>query len=259
MRLSVCIDMIFRDLPFVDRMDRVAAAGLPAFEFWRIADKDVDAIEAKQRELGLACAVFAGTGGVPLVDPERRSEFLSALREALAVARRLSCSTLLATTGQALPGRSRPEQHEAIVAALRAAAPLCADAGVTLVLEPLNVLVNHQGYYLDTSAEGFQILDEVGSPAVKLLYDIYHQQITEGNLISTITANVAKIGHFHVADVPGRHEPGTGEINYRNVLRAVEAVGYRRYVGLEYHPSVDAMATLLEVKALAEAAGSPSS
>ncbi len=139
----------------------------------------------------------------------------------------------------------------AIVAALRAGAPLCEDAGVTMVLEPLNVLVDHAGYYLVTSAEGFQIVDEVGSPAVKLLYDVYHQQITEGNLIATITANVGRIGHLHVADVPGRHEPGTGEINYRNVLRAVEAAGYAGYVGLEYQPQADPAATLATVKARA--------
>lgn len=251
-KLSVCVEMIFRDLPFLKRLEQVAAAGLPAFEFWRIADKDVEAIRAKKETLGLACATFMGTGGVPLVDAARRTDFLTALREALDAARRLDCQTLLVTTGQAIPDRTREEQHAAVVVALRAGARLCEDAGVTLVLEPLNVLVDHKGYYLETSSEGFQILDEVGSPAVKLLYDIYHQQITEGNLIATITANVAKIGHLHVADVPGRHEPGTGEINYRNVFRAIAASGYSGYVGLEYRPLGDAAETLATVKALAE-------
>ena len=251
-RFSVCVEMIFRELPFLERLERVAGAGLPAFEFWRMADKDVEAIRAKKDELGLACAAFMGTGGVPLVDASRRADALAALRDALGVARRLDCRTLLVTTGQAMPERSRGEQHAAVVTALREGAKLCEDAGVTLVLEPLNVLVDHKGYYLETSAEGFQILDEVGSPAVKLLYDIYHQQITEGNLISTITANVARIGHLHVADVPGRHEPGTGEINYRNVFRAIDAAGYAGYVGLEYRPTADAAATLTAVRELAE-------
>jgi hydroxypyruvate isomerase len=250
-QLSACVEMIFRDLPFQERLERVAAAGLPAFEFWRLDDKDVEAIRAAQQELGLTCAAFVGTAGVPLLAPERRPEVLASLRRALGVAHRLGCRALIATTGQAVPERSRAEQHAAIVAALREAAKPCEDAGVTIVLEPLNLLVDHQGYYLATSAEGFEIVDEVGSRAVKLLYDIYHQQITEGNLIATITANVAKIGHVHVADVPGRHEPGTGEINYRNVFRALEATGYGGFVGLEYRPLAEAAATLAVVREFA--------
>jgi hydroxypyruvate isomerase len=254
MKLSACVEMIFNDRPFVDRLAGVAAAGLPAFEFWRLAGKDIQAIRAKQEQLGLTCAAFSCSGGVPLVDSSRTREFLMSLREAIGVARELGCKTLIATTGNTLPDHPREEQHASIVAALREAAKVCEDASTTLVLEPLNVLVDHQGYYLETSVEGFQVVDEVGSPAVKLLYDIYHQQITEGNLIATITANVAKIGHLHVADVPGRHEPGTGEINYRNVFGAIEGAGYQGYVGLEYRPADDAAATLARVQALA---GSP--
>jgi hydroxypyruvate isomerase len=249
---SACVEMIFNDRPFLDRLHGVAAAGLPAFEFWRIADKDIEAIRAKQDQLGLTCAAFSASGGVPLVDSSRQAEFLTSLREAIRVARELGCKTLIVTTGNTLPDRSRKDQHASIVAALREAAKLCEDARRTLALEPLNVLVDHAGYYLETSAEGFQIVDEVGSPAVKLLYDIYHQQITEGNLISTVTANVAKIGHLHVADVPGRHEPGTGEINYRNVFKAIETAGYQGYVGLEYRPADDAAITLARVQGLTD-------
>jgi hydroxypyruvate isomerase len=252
LKLSVCVEMIFRELPFLERLDRVAAAGYPAFEFWRIADKDVEAIRAKQVALGLACATFVGTAGLSLVDPSRRAELLPALEEAIGVARKLDCRTLIATTGQALPDVPREAQHASVVAALKELAKPCEDRGVFLVLEPLNVLVDHKGYYLDRSAEAFQILDEVGSPAVKLLYDAYHQQVTEGNLIATTTANVAKIGHVHVADVPGRHEPGTGEVNYRNVFRALDAAGYAGYVGLEYRPLGNAESALAATKALSE-------
>jgi hydroxypyruvate isomerase len=242
--------MIFGELPFLERLDRVAAAGYSAFEFWRLADKDVEAIRARQLDLGLACATFVGTASLSLVDPDRRPELLPALETALAVARRLNCRTLIATAGQALPGVAREAQHASLVAALKELAKPCEDQGVSLVLEPLNVLVDHRGYYLERSAEGFEVLDEVGSPAVKLLYDVYHQQITEGNLIATITANLAKIGHVHVADVPGRHEPGTGEINYRNVFGALDAAGYAGYVGLEYRPLAAAASALAATRAL---------
>jgi hydroxypyruvate isomerase len=172
LKLSACVEMIFRELPFVDRLDRVASCGLPAFEFWGLAGKDVEAIRARQRSLGLACAAFVGSGGASLVDAACRPEFLAALREALEVARRLDCPTLIVTTGQALDGVARGEQHAAVVAALREGAKAAEDAGVTLVLEPLNVLVDHVGYYMPTSAEGFEILEEVGSPNVKMLYDV---------------------------------------------------------------------------------------
>jgi hypothetical protein len=130
-------------------------------------------------------------------------------------------------------------------------APLVEAVGITVVVEPLNVLVDHPGYYLTTSAEGFEILDEVGSQAVKLLFDIYHQQITEGNLLANIVPHIKQIGHFHVADVPGRHEPGTGEINYANVFHAIDKAGYEGFVGLEYWPTVPAADTLRTVRALA--------
>src|SRR5512146_944281 len=115
LKLSVCVEMIFRERPFLRRLEAVAAAGLPAYEFWRLADKDLPAIAARQAELGLACAAFAGTGGVPLVDPARHAEFLAALQCALAEADRLGCRTLLVTTGQAMADRTREQQHAAVV------------------------------------------------------------------------------------------------------------------------------------------------
>ena len=130
---------------------------------------------------------------------------------------------------------------------LKNVAPLFEDAGVTLIVEPLNILCNHVGYYLDSSYEAFEICNEVGSPNVKVLYDIYHQQISEGNLIPTIRKYFDLIGHFHVADVPGRNEPGTGEINYRNVFKAIEDLGYDKYVGLEYEPTIDTAETIRKV------------
>jgi hydroxypyruvate isomerase len=130
-------------------------------------------------------------------------------------------------------------------------APDAEEAGVTLVLEPLNTAVDHPGYYLTSTAEGIEIVEEVGSPSVQLLYDVYHQQITEGNVIDTITDHVEHIGHIHIADVPGRHEPGTGELNYANVFDAIDDADYEGYVGCEFSPTGDpdaAMADVLELR-----------
>jgi len=106
------------------------------------------------------------------------------------------------------------------------------------VLEPLNVHVDHPGYFLNHSALGFELVRAVGSPYIRLLFDIYHMQVMEGNIIQSLTGNLDVIGHVHVADVPGRHEPGTGELHYGNIFRALRQAGYDRYVGFEFEPTV---------------------
>jgi len=235
-RLSACIEALFTGKPFEERLDAVKAAGLGAYEFWGWRGKNLDALAKKGKELGLEAACFSCDTGGALVSRGSKERFLPALRDSIAAAKKLGTGRLIATVGNEVKDVPRAEQHKSIVEAVKAGAPLLEDAGMTLVLEPLNVLVNHRGYYLATSQEGFQIVDEVGSPNVKLLFDIYHQQITEGNLIANITASISKIGHFHVADVPGRGEPGTGEINYLNVFKAIVKAGYTGFLGLEMWP-----------------------
>jgi hydroxypyruvate isomerase len=154
---------------------------------------------------------------------------------------------MIVTTGLEDKRIPRADQRAGYVEALKAAAPFAEEAKVALVLEPLNTYVDHPAYYLHTAREGFEIVDEVASPQVRLLFDIYHHQVMERNIIQDITKNISKIAHFHVADVPGRHEPGTGEINYGNVFRAIAASGFKGYVGLEYKPSRPAEETLKEV------------
>jgi hydroxypyruvate isomerase len=250
-RLSVCIDMIMTDLPFLERMEHVKKLGYPAFEFWEWKTKDLDAIIRKKNELGLEIATIMGSGWKPLFTDEARKTFVSNIQASLGAAKRLGARTLIVTTGNEDKQLSRAEQHAGYVAALKAVAPLAEQAQIPLVLEPLNTKVDHPGYFLHTAKEGFEILDEVGSPAVKMLFDIYHHQIMEGNVIQDITKNISKVAHFHVADVPGRHEPGTGEMNYANVFRAIAASGYQGFVGLEFKPSRNADETLKDVLKLA--------
>ncbi|MCD6289109.1 MAG: TIM barrel protein [Anaerolineae bacterium] len=229
--------MLFPELPFLDRIDATADVGLTAFEFWNWSNKDLDAIARRQQARGLSVAVFSAEPPRLLNDPAQHEAFLSGLETSFDAARKLGCSTLIVLTGNERPGVPRSEQIDAVVSALRQAAPIAERAGMTLVLEPLNTLVDHKGYLLSSSDEGFDILDRVGSPAVKLLFDIYHQQIMEGNLTARLTSHVDQIGHVHIADVPGRYEPGTGEINYRFVLEQLAKAGYNRFVGMEFRPS----------------------
>ena len=168
-----------------------------------------------------------------IVYEDALNAFVDSIGETLEAAKAMDCKNIVVTTGNERDDVSRQVQHDNVVKALKAAAEVVAGSGVTLVLEPLNILVDHKGYYLTTTAEGVEIIKKVGSPQVKLLYDVYHQQITEGNLINNIRDNIEHIGHIHVGDVPGRKEPGTGEIHYKNVFKTIAETGYDKYVVFE--------------------------
>ncbi len=249
-RLSVCVEMIFKPLPFEERIAAVARSGCPAFEFWRWQDKDLPAIAEKKEQLGLELAAFGAAGGT-LLDPPNHQRYWETFAQAAEWARKLRCPSLIVTTGNTLPDVPRERQLEALRRGLEGVAKAAAEGGVTAVLEPLNTKVNHPGYFLDHGSEAFQLIDEIDQPSLRILYDIYHMQIMDGDIIQTIKDNIDRIGHFHVADVPGRHEPGTGELNYGNIIGAIDATGFRGFVGLEYHPSADHAQSLEVVKALA--------
>ncbi len=237
-KLSACIEMLFPEIEnFVDRIPAAAKAGLDAVEFWSYSGKDLEAIATASQKAGLPIAAICLEAPEGMLDMHLADRFAEDTARAIEAARIINCKTLIATTGWGKDASDRAWGHAGIVACLKAAAPLAEAAGVTLVLEPLNILVDHAGYFLSTSAEGFEIVEQVNSPAVKLLYDIYHQQITEGNLIANITSHIDDIGHFHAADNPGRNEPGTGEINYANVLAALNEAGFEKFVGLEFKPT----------------------
>ena len=264
LQLSVCIELIFADRDFPARIDAVAEAGLPAFEFWGWRDKDIPAIIECQERHGLEVVGLSLDPPVCLLEGDAIPAFVQGVRESCRVARQLGCKRLMAHVQEVPWGAGRPwysclgdeqgrarrrAQHENIVRAFKEASPIAEGEGVTLLVEPLNTLVDHAGYFIGSSWEGFEIVQEVDSPAVRLLFDVYHMQISEGNVINNLTGHIDLVGHLHVADVPGRHEPGTGEINFLNVLSAAKRAGYDGYVGLEYTPSGDAVASL---KAISE-------
>jgi len=240
-KFSICVEMLFRSLPFLERLEKVKDVGVSAFEFWDWTNKDIDAIQKKKDELGLAVSTFGVAPRVPsLTRLGVKEDFTTSLEETIRVAKRLDCRNLIGPVGLGQPtkGTTRAKQIENAVENLRTVAPILEKSGMTLLLEPVNP-VNHKGCFLRKSGEAARILRKVGSPKVKMLYDFYHQQITEGNLIENARAYFDLIGFFHVGDVPGRHEPGTGEINYRNIFRFLDESGYKDYVSLEFMPTGD--------------------
>ncbi|OHD70583.1 MAG: hypothetical protein A2177_05920 [Spirochaetes bacterium RBG_13_68_11] len=262
----VCIDLVYQGWDTLKAIDAVAAAGMPAIEFWGWRGKDIDAVAERARRHHLQIAAMSLDPAIRILDGDADAEFLRSITESLTVARRIGCRRLvvhvqpvpMGAGPSRLPDPSREQvlrlQRRAIAAALKKAAPLAEAAGVVLMLEPLNILVDHNGYCLSCSGDGAEVLRDVGSAAVKLLFDIYHMQIGEGNLIGNITANVDLLAHLHVADVPGRHEPGTGEINFLNVLTAARSAGYEGCVGMEMIPTADPLAAIRSTARIIELA-----
>ncbi|MCL2096758.1 MAG: TIM barrel protein [Oscillospiraceae bacterium] len=259
LKFSPCIEMMFtKEYPdFYDRFKAAKDSGADAVDFWGWSGKDMNRIGDLINKYGLTISsvcVDTTDSETAKIFAEKRlltrdkdafGAFYKSCQESIKMAQTLKIPSLIVTTGNERPNNiTRYEQHANIVLMLKHAAPLFEDSGVTLIVEPLNILCDHVGYFLSSSYEAFEICNEVGSKNIKVLYDIYHQQITEGNLIPTIRKYFDLIGHFHVADVPGRNEPGTGEINYRNVFKAIEDLGYDKYVGLEYRPVADSAKTI---------------
>jgi hydroxypyruvate isomerase len=239
-KITVCVEMVFSG-PFLERLAKVSEAGVSAFEFWGWSDKDVEAIDRRRRELGLTVTSFiVQPQPASLTAPNVTEEFRKAVRSTLDIAHKLECRTIIAPVGlgQEIAALGRDEQLGNAVRHLRAVAPLLEGADTTLVVEPVNP-IDHKGCFLTKCEEGFQLIRSVNSPNVKLLYDFYHQQISEGNLIDNARRGFDLIGFFHVGDVPGRHEPGTGEINYRNVFKFLDDQGYAKHVSLEFMPTID--------------------
>jgi hydroxypyruvate isomerase len=268
-KLSVRVEPMFPKMTLARQIEHVAEAGYDGFEFgdWRAADPTQ--ITKLKNRLRLECACLVGNRsvdpkGMGLCDPRERDGFLAEIKASADAARRFETKRMVTLTGNKIAGMTRQQQHESIVEGLKRAHDVVAPLGITLIVEVLNTLAeveplnpanNHANYYLNSTREAFDIVREVSSPFVKVLFDLYHVQIMEGNLIETIRRNIRAIDHFHVGDVPGRHEPGTGEIHHGNVFKAIRDTGYRDFVAMEYVPSKDPMSTLVEVKALIAALG----
>ena len=248
MFFSVCVPAVFPKQPMQQMLLRVRKAGYRHFEFWSWWDQDIDALESAMREADVIPAALC-TRFVSLTDPAQRDEYLRGLADTVALCRRLGCPVIISQVGAERPGVPRRAQHDSLVEGLMAAAPLL--DGQTLVIEPLNTKIDHPGYYLSASAEAFEIVEEVNHPRVKVLFDLYHQYITEGLDIADIVGRLPRIGHFHMAGYPGRHEPlSDSEIDYPAILRAIKDAGYAHGVGLEYSPARDADEGLRALAAL---------
>lgn len=247
MKYSLCIEPIFEDVSFYDRIQKAKDCGVDAIEFWDPSVYDTKKVGDIAANAGIPIAACCLNQAWTYRMNFPWSEVKANLERSIAFGKDLGCTTFIGLSGE-LECKT-DSQKVLLLENLKRASEMAEKNGVTIVLEALNSLYDHKGYYLDSSYVGFEIIKAVNSPAVKLLYDCYHMQLMEGNLINQIRSNMDYIGHFHSAGVPGRHELHKGETNYPYVIQAIEDAGYDRYFGFEYWPTYDNEQSLRDVLA----------
>lgn len=249
-RFDANLTMLYAEMEFLERFAAASNDGFAAVEYLFPYAYDAAELARRLREHHLEQVLFnlpagdwsAGDRGIAC-DPGRVDEFRSGVAQAVAYAKALDCRRVNCLAGKVPPGVSPAQAHATFVTNLRFAASELANAGVRLLIEPVNTF-DIPGFFLSRTGQALAILDEVDSDNLALQYDVYHAQRMEGELIATLGANLARIGHVQVADNPGRHEPGTGEINYPFVFERLDALGYAGFVGCEYVPQTTASAGL---------------
>jgi hydroxypyruvate isomerase len=252
--LSVMLWTIDRKLPFEHRVAIVAEAGYRAVELVGEYDSwsSSDFAQARRQFQQLGMVVDASSGiHASLCDPAERETLLQQIRAKLPVFSELGCTRLILLTGNVVPGLSREQMHANCVESLKRAADVCAPQNVEILLENIDPEENPK-YFLTSVTEGFQIVREVNLPGVRFLYDFFHEQISEGNLIAKLDKNLDLLGLVHVADVPGRHAPGTGEINYGNIYRKLGQLGYQHYIAMEFLATGDPVTELRTAREFAQ-------
>jgi hydroxypyruvate isomerase len=231
-------------------MGAAAAAGIGEVEIWGWRHRDVQGLAAALAAHRLRLRSMIVDPMVTLADPGERTAFLRAVEASITAARRLGAPILVVTGGPALDGVAPQNQLDAITAALRAAAPVAADAGIVLGLENLNSRIDHPGCIVDSTVDALEVVDAVNRPAVRLVYDVYHSLVMGERPQVVLGGWVDRICHVQVADVPGRHEPGTGTAEWPRILDWLWAEGYRGSIGLEYVPAHRTVESLAYIRSL---------
>ncbi|WP_457936528.1 hydroxypyruvate isomerase [Mesorhizobium sp. 10J20-29] len=255
-RFSANLSMLFGEHDFLDRFDAAARAGFKAVEYVGPYDHAPEVVAARLKKNGLEQALFnlpagnwaAGERGIAVL-PDRIAEFRKSVETAITYAKALGCAQVNCLAGIAPAGVASAELENIFVENLKFAADRLEKAGIKLLIEAINTR-DIPGFFLHTSKQALRIIERVGSKNLYFQYDIYHMQVMEGDLARTIETNLGRIAHIQLADNPGRHEPGTGEINYPFLYDHLDRIGYAGWVGAEYKPKAGTEAGLGWFKAL---------
>lgn len=229
--------MMFSDLDFYDRISAVHQCGINTIEFWKWTNKDIDKVVDLLNKYNMNFSIFnidstdeklSTDLARGILNDGRDEEFVKALKESIPVYQKLNAKAMIV-----LIGDNAPYNKENVLKCLNAAKPICEKNNVTLIVEPLND-IDRKNYSMPYANPVFEVLREVNSPNIKMLYDIYHQNMMKDFSVSDIEKNIDLIGHFHIADAPGRHEPGTGQVDYPKIIKQIKELEYNGCLGLEY-------------------------
>lgn len=242
-RFAANLSMLFTEVPLLQRFERAARAGFTAVELQFPYEQPAAVLREQLQALGLQMVLHnlpagdwaAGDRGMAC-DPARVDEFRAGVATGIGYATALGVPQLNCLAGIAPAGVPDPVLRSTFVGNLRFAAAALQQAGLKLLIEPINRW-DMPGFWLNTTAQALSVLDEVGAPNLFVQYDIHHAQRSEGELAATLQKHLARIGHVQLADNPGRHEPGTGEINFKFLLAHLDRIGYTGFVGCEYRPT----------------------
>ncbi|OIQ11008.1 hydroxypyruvate isomerase family protein [Neomoorella thermoacetica] len=243
---SACIETIFTEVPFEERIQLAKDFGFEYIEFWTWKDKDINKIRRLCEKTELKVASFSGDQDFSLIDENESEKYISFVKESIETAKCLNChylvlhSNALGEGGTVLNPYNEISDYKkfnTMFNVLKDLAPIAEKEKVILVLEALNTKIDHVGNFLAYTKDAAEVVKLVNSPYIKILYDVYHMQIMEGNIINTLKKYIDIIGYIHIADVPGRHEPGTGEINFINIIEALRLLKYNGIIGFELFPS----------------------
>jgi hydroxypyruvate isomerase len=255
MKYALCLEMFYTDIPFVDRLERAKKDGINKIEFWDWRDKDLNLLKDKLADLDMNVCNMSGNRNFGMIDPTERNDFIKEVTETAAVAKDIGCPTLMLLVQSleqdgggrpSLTKLSQEELEENIIICGKEMGKLADEFDLDIVIEPLNTVLDHPRYELYSSEMAFRIIRKIGHPRVKILYDIYHMAMQGENVLKNIEQNLKDIGHFHVADKPGRNEPGTGEIDYPRIVTLLKQVKSEGIVGFELSPQNENNALAME-------------
>lgn len=241
-RLSANLSTLFTELPFTARFAAAAAAGFRAVECQFPYEFPAAQLADQLAATGLECVLInappgaAGERGIASL-PGREQQFEASIESAAAYARALGVRRVHVMAGLLPAGADRKRHLDTYATNLARAAARLAAVGAEVMIEPINTRVDVPGYLLDSTALALECIDRAGGWGIRLQFDIYHMQIMQGDLLRSIERLLPRIGHMQLADNPGRHEPGTGEIAFERLLPAIDALGYEGYIGCEYTPA----------------------